>query len=393
MATKQLSTRVNSIETSPIRKLIDMADKIPNVIGLHAGEPDFDTPMHIRESAKKALDKGYTHYTHTAGLPELREAIAEKLLKENNFKADPETEITVTVGGFAALFSTLQTVINPDDEIIITEPTWPSYKGLIKLAGGTSIPLQLKAPNFSLDMDLLEEKISERTKMVIINNPNNPTGAVYDIQELKALASLAKKHNFLVLADEVYGKIIFDDAKHFSIASLAGMEEKTITINSFSKTYAMTGWRVGYVVANEQITVGIRRIHSYAVSCVSPAFQKAALTALTDSQECVQQMVKEYKERRDITVEALNDIPRLHCAKPKGTFYLFPDVQELGLSSDNLAEQMLKKAKVATIPGTAFGSSGEGHLRISIAVSRKDLLEAVKRIQDFVKTLSMSEGR
>jgi len=370
-----------------------MVDKIPNVIGLHAGEPDFDTPMHIREAAKKALEEGYTHYTHTAGLLELREAIAEKLLKENNIKADPETEITVTVGGFAALYSTFQTVINPSDEVIVTEPSWPSYKGFIKLAGGIPIPLQLKAPDYPLDVNSLKEKITEQTKLVVINNPNNPTGAVYSLKQLKALASLAKKHDFLVLSDEVYEKIVFGNSRHHSIAGLTGMKEKTITVNSFSKTYAMTGWRVGYVVTNEQISAGIRRIHSYAVSCVSPAFQKAALTALTTIHDCVQRMVRKYKERRNITVEALNDITRLRCIKPKATFYLFPNVQRLGLSSTNLAEQMLKKVKVATIPGSAFGPSGEGHLRMSVAVSEKDLVEAVKRIKNFVKALPSHNDR
>ncbi len=385
--TEQLSARVNSTETSPIRKLIDMADRTPNVIGLHAGEPDFDTPIHIREAAKKALNEGYTHYTHTAGLPELREAIAEKLLKENNIKADSETEITVTVGGFAALFSTFQAVINPGDEVIVTEPTWPSYKGFTKLSGGILVPLQLKAPDYPLDINSLTEKITEHTKMVVINNPNNPTGAVYSQKQLRDLAFLAKKHDFLVLADEVYEKIVFDNTPHYSIASLTAMKEKTITVNSFSKTYAMTGWRVGYVVANKQITSGIRRIHSYTASCVSPAFQKAALAAITGPDECVQQMVREYKERRDMTVEALNDIPFLQCIKPKGTFYLFPDIEGLDLPSANVSEQILKKAKVATIPGSAFGSSGEGHLRVAIAASKKDLLEAVKRIANFVKAL------
>lgn len=388
LTAEYLSMRVNSIETSPIRKLIDMVDRIPNVIGLHAGEPDFDTPAHIKEAAKKALDEGHTHYTHTAGLPELREAIAEKLMKENNIKADPETEITVTVGGFAAIFSTIQAVINPGDEVIIPEPAWPSSRGFVKLAGGTPVPLQLKPPKYSLNIDLLKEKITENTKMVIINNPNNPTGAVYGLQELEALASLAKKYDFLVLADEVYEKIVFDDVHHFSIASLAGMRERTITVNSFSKTYAMTGWRVGCVVANEQITAGLRRIHSYAVSCVSPTFQKAAFAALTAPQDCVQQMVEEYKERRDIAVEALNNISGFQCARPEGTFYLFPDIQGLGLSSAELAELMLRKARVATIPGSAFGRSGEGHLRMSIAVSRNNLLEAIKRIEDFVKSCS-----
>ncbi len=387
MTDDQLSARVDAIKTSPIRKLIDMVDKIPDVIGLHAGEPDFDTPEHITRAAKQALDNGYTHYAHTAGLPELRAAIAEKLLKKNKIKADPEAEITVTVGGFAALFSTLQTLINLGDEVVITEPSWPSYTGLIRLAGGVPIPLRLEAPYYRLDVNLLREKVTERTKMVIINNPNNPTGAVYGSEDLKDLASLAKRLNFLVLADEVYEQIVFDNARHFSIASFSDMNERTITINSFSKTYAMTGWRVGYVVANEQITAGIRRIHSHAVSCVSPAFQKAAMTALTSPQNCVKHMVREYKERRDMTVEELNDIPCLKCVKPKGTFYLFPDIQGLGLPSTDLAEKMLKKAKVATIPGTAFGPSGEGHLRLSVAVSKKDLLRATQKIREFVNTL------
>jgi len=385
---ERLSIRVNSIKTSPIRKLIDMVDEIPDVIGLHAGEPDFDTPAHIREAAKKALDEGYTHYTYTAGLPELRAAIAEKLMKENNIKADPETEITVTVGGFAAIFATLEAVINPGDEVIIPEPVWPSYEGLVKLAGGKPVLFELNPPNYSLNTDLLKETITERTKMVIINTPNNPTGAVYKSQELAALASMTKKHDLLVLADEAYEKIIYDDTRHFSIASLAGMKERTVTVNSFSKTYAMTGWRVGYVVANGQITAGLRRIHSYAVSCVSPILQKAAFTALTASQDCVKQMVKEYKERRDIVVEAVNNISGFQCAKPKGTFYLFPDIQGVGLPSVKLAELMLREAKVATIPGSAFGKSGEGHLRMSIAVSRNNLLDATKRIENFMKSSS-----
>jgi aspartate/methionine/tyrosine aminotransferase len=386
---KELSARVNSLQTSPIRKLIDLVERTPNVIGLHCGEPDFDTPIHIREAAKKALDEGYTRYTPTAGLMELREAIAEKLRKENNVKADPETEITVTVGGFAAIFSTLQAVINPGDEVIIPEPVWPSYGGLVKLAGGNPVLFQLRAPDYALNTALLEEKLTERTRMVIINTPNNPTGAVYKPEELEALASLAMKHDFLVLADEVYEKIVFDDAKHFSIASLAGMRERTVTVNSFSKTYAMTGWRVGYVVANEKITAGLRRVHSYAVSCVSPISQRAALAALTAPQDRVGRMVKEYKERRDIFVEALNNLSGFNCVKPKGTFYVFPDIHGAGLPSVDFAERMLKEAGVAAIPGSAFGRSGEGHLRMSVAVSRDSLFEAMKRIKRFVASLSV----
>jgi len=383
-----LSERVSCLETSPIRKLIDLVGKIPDVVGLHAGEPDFDTPEHVKEAAKRALDEGLTHYTYTAGLPELREAIAEKLWRDNHVKADPETEITVTVGGFAAIFCALQAVLNPGDEVVIPEPVWPSYSGLVRLAGGKPVLLRLEPPGYQLNVELLKKRLSEHIRMIVINTPNNPTGAVYGVKELEALASLAKKNDFLVLADEVYEKIVFDDARHVSIASLGGMRDRTITVNSFSKTYAMTGWRVGYVVANEEITAGLRRVHSYAVSCVSPILQKAACTALTESQDCVRRMVREYRERRDIFVEALNKIDGFNCLKPKGTFYVFPDIKNFGLPSAELAERMLKEAKVAAIPGSAFGQSGEGHLRMSVAVSRNDLTRAIKRIEDFVKSLT-----
>lgn len=382
-----LSARVASLETSPIRKLIDLVGKMPDVIRLHAGEPDFDTPLCIREAAKNALDCGYTHYAHTAGLLELREAIAEKAWKDNRVKADPETEITVTCGGFGALFATFLSVLNSGDEVLVAEPCWPSYKGFIRLAGGVPVFVKLAPPDYALDATSVQGKITERTKMVVLNNPNNPTGAVYDLPQLQVVASLAREHDLLVLADEVYEKIVYDDTRHHSFAGVPGMHDRTITVNSFSKTYAMTGWRVGYAIANPQITAAIRRVHSYTMSCVSPAYQKAAVTALTRAQDSVQQMVNEYKERRNIAVEALNRVPGLRCVKPHGTFYLFPDIRGLGLPSAILAEQLLTKAKVATIPGSAFGPRGEGHLRISVAASRGDLVEAVKRIDDFARRL------
>jgi len=378
---ESLSQRVSAVETSPIRKLMDHIDSMSGVIKLHVGEPDFDTPIHIKTAAKQALDEGYTHYSHTAGLPELRHAIAEKLLRESRIKVDPETEITVTVGGYAALFSALQTVLDPQDEAIIIEPSWPSYKGLVRLAGGKPVPLCLDGPSYNLDISRLKDIITEKTKIVILNNPNNPTGAVYTSSQLKALASLARKYDLCVLADEVYEKIIFDKAIHMSIGSFPEMKERTILINSFSKTYAMTGWRVGYVIANPRITSGIRRIHSFSVSCVSPILQKGALAALKGPQDCVKNMVEGYKERRNITVEALNSIPGINCLKPKGTFYIFPNIQGTGLQSTAFAERLLRKGKVATIPGSAFGSSGEGHVRMSIAMSSETLLEAAQRIK------------
>ncbi|MEM2304590.1 MAG: aminotransferase class I/II-fold pyridoxal phosphate-dependent enzyme, partial [Candidatus Methanomethylicia archaeon] len=269
----KLSRRVLAIKPSPIRKLIDIVETMEGVLKLHVGEPDFDTPKNIKEAVKKAFDEGYTHYTFTAGIPKLREAIAEKLKRENGVNADPENEITVTAGGYGALFSVMYAVIDDGDEVLIPEPAWPAYKGFIKLAGGKPIPIPLSPPEYNLDIKLIEEKISEKTKMIIINTPNNPTGAVYSEEKLKQLAYLAIKNGIYILADEVYERIVFDDTKHFSIASIPEARNYTISIYSFSKTYAMTGWRIGYVVAPEEVTSSIRTIHSYMISCISPAIQ------------------------------------------------------------------------------------------------------------------------
>lgn len=381
----KLSRRTLMVKPSPIRKLIDKVEALGDVLKLHVGEPDFDTPRSIKEAAKKALDEGYTHYTFTAGIPRLREAIAEKLKRENNVDADPEREVTVTAGGYGALFSAIHAVIDEGDEVFILEPAWPAYRGFVKLAGGIPVSIPLNPPEYDLNIKLVEERISEKTKMIIINTPNNPTGAVYSRDSLKQLAYIAAKHGIYIVADEVYERIVFDDVKHFSIASIPEARSHVIAVYSFSKTYAMTGWRIGYVVAPGEVTAAIRTIHSYMVSCLSPAVQLAALAALTENQEYVEYMVNEYRERRDIAFKLLNEIPGVECVKPKGTFYLFPDFSGIERSSVNLAEKLINEARVSTVPGVAFGDVGEGHLRISVAASRGVIVEAMERIR---KTLT-----
>ena len=376
-----VSKRVQSIEPSPIRKIIDLAEARPDIIGLHAGEPDFPTPRDIVEAGSRALDDGYTHYTHGAGILQLREAISQKLLEENGIEANPKTEITVTVGGFAAIFASIQATINPGDEVIVLQPSWPSYAGFVRLADGVPVPVSLQGPDFEPSRADVKGHITNRTRMILVNSPNNPTGAVYSQSCLLELAKLAREHGLLILADEVYEKIIFNGNKHFSVASRSDFKDSTITVNSFSKTYAMTGWRIGYVVANEAITNGIRKMHGYMASCAPASAQKAALEALSGPQDCVSEMIEEYRRRRDLIVNGLNGIDGFQCAPPKGTFYAFPSVSRLGLPSTRIAEELLEQAKLAGIPGSAFGEAGEGYLRLSFATSQRNIQEAIARIR------------
>ncbi len=378
-----VSKRVQSIEPSPIRKIIDLAETRPDIIGLHAGEPDFPTPKHIVEAGNRALDDGFTHYTHGAGLLQLREEISRKLLEENGIESNPKTEITVTTGGYAAIFATIQATINPGDEVIVLQPSWPSYAGFVLLADGLPVPVPLRGPGFEPSREDVNQRITERTKMILVNSPNNPTGAVYSQSCLLELAKLAEEHGLLILTDEVYERIIFDGNKHFSIASRPEFKNSTITVNSFSKTYAMTGWRVGYVVANEAITNGIRKTHGYMASCAAASAQKAALEALSGPQDCIIEMVEEYHRRRDLIVRGVNEIDGFECKPPKGTFYAFPSVSKLELPSARITEGLLEQAKLAAIPGSAFGEAGEGYLRLSFATSQRNILEALARIKNW----------
>lgn len=375
------SKRVQSIEPSPIRKIIDLSESRPDIIGLHAGEPDFTTPSHIVEAGVRSLRDGYTHYTHGAGILQLREAIARKLLEENGIEANPKTEITVTVGGFAAIFAITQATLDPGDEVLILQPSWPSYSGFVRLAGGVPVPVSLQGPDFEPSRKMLEHHTTEKTRMIVINSPNNPTGSVYSRDCLSSLAEFAQDHDMLVVSDEVYEKIVFDGNEHFSVASRPEFKDSVVTVNSFSKTYAMTGWRVGYVIANESITTSIRKIHGYMVSCAPSDAQRAALGALLGPQDCVNEMVGEYAARRDRIVKGLDEVEGFRCVAPKGTFYAFPDVSRLNIPSAEIANKLLEEAKVASIPGSAFGAAGEGYLRFSFATSQQNIEEGISRVK------------
>jgi len=380
------SARTLAVEPSPIRKLVDAISATPGVVGLHVGEPDFDTPVHIKQAAIRALNAGYTHYTNTAGIPELREAIARKLRRENGVDVDPENEVLVTHGGYAAIYASLQALIDPGDEVLLIEPAW-TYDGFIALAGGIKVPCALHGPSFELTREALESKASDRTKIILVSSPNNPTGDMLSREESEIVAEVAERRNLLVLSDEVYEKLVYDNLRHYSIASFPGMSDRTITVNSFSKTYAMTGWRIGYIAASKEVVTAVKKVVAYGYGCINAAVQKAAVEALTGSQDCVKEMLNEYDRRRHLIVKGLNEISGIECNKPKGAFYAFANVSSFKLSSQEFATMLLQKAKVATIPGSAFGSSGEGYLRISFATSQGSIVEGLDRIRKFVDVL------
>jgi len=384
-----ISERAIRTPLSGIKKFSEKALALGNVIRLELGEPDFETPKFIREAAKKAMDKGYTHYTAIAGIPELREAIAEKLREENGIEADPEKEILVTCGGYHAIFAIFNVLLNPGDEVILTDPAWSAYYSVAKFVNAKIIYCPLHEDRgFKPDVGELENKITDKTKLIVLNTPQNPTGAVLDRKTLEEIADIIGKRNVILLSDEVYEKIIFDGEKHFSIASIPDVREKVITVFSFSKTYAMTGWRVGYVIANSTFTEHLKKVVSISTVCASSIAQYAALAALKGPQDAVREMVKEYGNRRNLIVSELNKINGVKCFKPKGAFYVFPDFSKISKDSMSLAMYILEKARVVTVPGVIFGPEiGEGHLRMSFAASREDLKEAVRRIREVISDI------
>ena len=361
------------------------------IISLSAGEPDFVTPQHIRAYAKNALDEGYTFYSESAGLFELRTAIADKLQRENGIQADPSKAIVVTVGGKEAIYAAMMATIDPGDEVIVPDPCWVTYVPCILLAGGKPVYLPTDAPH---GFGRLEDAITSRTKMLIINTPNNPTGAVIHREELETVADLAMRRKFLVLSDELYEKIVFDSNKHVSIGSLPGMEEFTITVNGFSKAYAMTGWRLGYLVATPRIAERVVAIHGHLVTNACTFAQKAVALAMRDefTEKSVEEMVAEYSKRRDLVMAELQKIPGIRCARPQGTFYAFPDVSQYGLSSADFALRMLNEAKVAVVAGDSFGRRGEGHIRLSFATSRDNIAAAFNSMRQATTSMPMSES-
>ena len=386
-ASSRVSRRAEQVTYSDIRKIVEKAEKMPDVVRLEQGEPDFATPSHVIEAAKAALASGRTKYPPSAGLLELREAIANKLSVENGIEVRPETEVAVTTGASEGVCSTFQALLNQGDEVLVPDPAYVSYHRWAILAGATPVSFPLKR-DFHIDLNELEKRITPRSRIIVVNSPHNPTGTVLDRGELDALVQIALKYDLQIVSDEVYEKITYDNNLHVSIGSISNAEEITVTVNSFSKTYAMTGWRVGYVAAHGRLAEAIKKIHAYTVLGVNTEAQFAALAALNGPQECVEEMVREYRKRRDIVVEALSRIPRVKCASPQGTFYAFPDTSATGMSSEELSSFLIEKGKVAVVQGKAFGDSGEHHLRISFSSSIENIREGMARIRNVICQLN-----
>lgn len=381
------SSRTSLIRSSAIRRMLELSTGMENVVHLEQGEPDFTTPSHILDAAIEAMKKGFTHYTEINGTLELRQAIAEKLDKENGVDADPRTEITVTSGAQEAMFIAALGFLNPGDEALILDPYYPAYFEDTLLAEAVPITISLdEKENYSVNMEALDEKITRKTKMIWMCNPSNPTGHVFSKEDLEIIAEVAKRHNLIVFMDEIYEKLVYDDSRHISIGSLPEMENRTVTVNGFSKAYAMTGWRIGYVVAEKKLSATLRKLHYYATLCPNAISQKAALAALTGSQDCVQEMVKEYDRRRKLVINELDKIEHLSYTIPKGAFYFFPNFSSFEKSDDAIALYLLKKARVVTVPGSGFGKAGEGHLRISYSVSYEQVKEGMKRIRECLES-------
>ena len=384
---QNISKRSHQVQWSGIRVMFALADEIPGVINLGIGQPDFDTPDFIREAAKKALDEGYTRYPPAAGFKDLREAIARKLKRENHIIADPHSEIFVSVGAMQGVFNSALNLVNPEEEVIVINPGY-DYYSQIGLFGGVAVPISVFEDNhFKADPADIKKAITRKTKLIIINSPSNPTGAIIDEEILIEISKIAQHYGIFVLSDEAYEHIIFDGKKHVSIGSFDGMKDLTISIYTFSKTYAMTGWRVGYVVANKNIIAEMEKLMEHMVSGVTAVAQRAALAAIEGPQDCVSDMVREYAIRRQVIYEGLNGIEGITCILPEATFYAFPNISKLGMTSWDFAKYLVKEYKVATVPGSIFGNQGEGFLRISFALDVAKLKEGISRIKKGAESL------
>ena len=363
-----------------------------DIVYLQIGEPDFDTPANVREAAKQALDDGLTHYPPYAGLPDLRSAIADDTTARRGFTAKPEN-VFVTVGGKGVMVYAIMALVDPGDEVIVPDPGYPIYESITRFVGGTPVPIPLRQANdFRLDVDELASLITPRTKLLVINSPANPTGGVLTRGDIERIAELANRHDIVVLSDEIYARILYDGAEHVSIASLDGMAERTITLDGFSKTYAMTGWRMGYAVVPDWLVKPYSQLIINTISGVTAFAQAGAIEALRGPQDEVDAMVTEFRARRDLIVDGLNEIPGFDCLRPQGAFYVFPDITETGLTGADLADRLLTEAGVCVLAGTAFGGIGGNHIRISYANSRENLTEALRRIRSFVASGAGSDA-
>ena len=378
-----LSEKVKALKPSGIRKFFDIVKEIPGAISLGVGEPDFETPYHIREAGIQALQAGKTFYTSNSGLMELRKAVSDFTKRHIGLTYNPASEIMLTVGGSEAIDVALRTIINPGDEVIYIQPSYVSYLPCILLADGVPVPIELKAENrFRLTREELEAAITPKTKALILSFPNNPTGAIMEKEDLEAIVDVIKEHHILVISDEIYSELTYGK-EHVSIASLPGMKEYSIVINGFSKGFAMTGWRLGYALGNKEILKQMIKIHQYAIMCAPTVSQYAAIEAMYNGDQDVVYMRESYNQRRRFLYHELQRLG-LPCFLPEGAFYMFPDIREFGMTSEDFALDLLKEEKVAVVPGSAFGDCGEGFIRISYAYSIEELKEALLRIERYL---------
>ncbi|CAM3571681.1 aminotransferase [Brevibacillus invocatus] len=383
----RLSSTVASLKPSGIRRFFDLAASMEGVISLGVGEPDFVTPWRMREASISSLERGYTAYTSNAGMLELRVEIAKYLEERFSVSYHPDKEILVTVGASEAIDIALRAILDPGDEVLVVEPCYVSYEPVIRLAGGVPVFLKTKMENqFKLTPEELEKHITARTKAIIFCYPNNPTGSTMSAEEWQALLPILQKNDLLVISDEIYGELTYG-RMHDSIAALPGMKERTILISGFSKAFAMTGWRLGYVCAEPELLAGMLKIHQYTMLCAPTMAQMAALEALRHGRSDMERMVESYRQRRNYVVDGFRHIG-LDCHEPEGAFYAFPSIAPTGLSAADFAEKLLMEEKVAVVPGDVFGESGHGHIRCSYATSMEQLKKALDRMEHFVSRLS-----
>lgn len=381
-----LSDRIVEIPSSGIRKFFDIVSEMKDAISLGVGEPDFDTPWHIREEGIYSLEKGRTFYTSNAGLRELKVEICNYLCRRFEVTYDPDHEVMVTVGGSEAIDIALRAMLNPGDEVLIPQPSYVSYVPCTILANGVPVIIDLEAKDqFKLTKEKLLEKITEKTKVLVLPFPNNPTGAVMTAEELKDIVEVVIEKDLFVISDEIYAELTYG-GEHTTIAAFPGMKDRTVLINGFSKSYAMTGWRLGYAAAPRVISEQMLKIHQFAIMCAPTTSQYAAIAALRDGDKDVEAMRESYDQRRRYLIHAFEEMG-LECFEPHGAFYTFPSIKRFGMTSDTFATRLLQEEKVAVVPGTAFGDCGEGYLRISYAYSLKNLKEALGRMERFIKRL------
>ncbi len=384
---KIINKHVQAIQLSKIRKYFDLAAKMDNVISLGVGEPDFLTPLHIRQAGIKAIDDGRTRYTDNLGLSELRLGFSNYLKRRFDIHFDHQTEIIATVGGSEGIDMSLRLLIDNGDEILIPEPSYVCYDPITRLSGGKVVALPTKREdNFKITPELLRSKITDKTKVLILSYPNNPTGAIMEKADLEAIAPIIIEHNLIVISDEIYAELNYTDNKHFSIVKLDHMAERTILISGLSKAYSMTGWRLGFVCGPKEIIKEMIKIHQYTIMCAPTISQYAGIEALNNGDDDVKQFKDEFSTRRQVITDGFNRLG-LNCYEPQGAFYVFPCIQSTGLTSDQFCEQLLYDQKVAVIPGNAFGLSGEGHIRVSYCYSIKHIEEALRRIEQFLNKL------